>query len=197
MSGLADRSVGEALAALAAPDRPPAAGVASALAGAAAAALVELTARLAAERLAADDSRPGVEAETRLRALAARAAELGERLLLAADDDERTYARVLDAPDSAARAAALSEASEPPLAVAEWAAELAEAANAITHAGSWSFTADAIVAGELAAAAARGGAELVIVNLADSAADPRIARARAAAERARHLGRSAATFDSD
>ena len=49
----------------------------------------------------------------------------------------------------------------------------------------------------LAAAAARGGAELVIVNLADSAADPRIARARAAAERARNLGRSAATFDSD
>ena len=38
---------------------------------------------------------------------------------------------------------------------------------------------------------------LVIVNLADSAADPRIARARAAAERARHLGRTAATLDSD
>ncbi len=197
MSGLTDRSVGEALAALASPDRPAAAGVASAVVGAAAAALVELTAGLAAERLAAGDAGAGLKTEAQLRALAARAAELGERLLLAADDDERTYARVLDAPDSAARAEALSEASEPPLAVAESAAEIAEAANEIAQTGNWPFSADAIVAGELATAAARGGAELVVVNLAESAADPRIARARAAADRARHASRSTAGADSD
>ena len=192
MSGLADRSVGEALAALASPDRPAAAGVASALVRRRCCGPGRAHRRARCRAAGRRGLRaPEPRQRRRLRALAARAAELGERLLLAADDDERTYARVLDAPDSAARAAALSEASEPPLAVAECAAEIAEAANEIAQAGSWPFKADAIVAAELAAAAARGGAELVVVNLADSAADPRIARARAAAERARHLGPSA------
>ncbi len=48
MTGLADQRVHEALAALASPAKAPAAGVATALACAAAASLVELTAGLAA-----------------------------------------------------------------------------------------------------------------------------------------------------
>ncbi len=49
---------------------------------------------------------------------------------------------------------ALERASEPPLAVAEAAAEVAESGAEIAAAGDWPFTADAVVAAGLAAAAA-------------------------------------------
>jgi formiminotetrahydrofolate cyclodeaminase len=98
---------------------------------------------------------------------------------------------VTGAPDGAARAQALVRASEPPLAIAECAADVAEAAAQIARAGAWGFTADAVVAGELAVAAARSGAELVAANLAGAADDPRTDRARAAADRAERASRSA------
>jgi formiminotetrahydrofolate cyclodeaminase len=183
VSGLADRRVRETLDALASRTQPPAAGVASALAAAAAAALVELTAGLAADRVQADGGAGG-QGEARLRTLVDRSAELRRRLLATADDDARAYAEVIGAREAAARARALSRASEPPLVIAEAAAEIAEAAAEAARAGSWAFTADAVVAGSLAAAAARGGAELVAADLAGQPGDPRIARARAAAERA-------------
>ncbi|HEX5955613.1 MAG TPA: cyclodeaminase/cyclohydrolase family protein [Solirubrobacterales bacterium] len=173
----------ETLDALASRTQPPAAGVASALAAAAAAALVELTAGLAADRVQADGGAGG-QGEARLRTLVDRSAELRRRLLATADDDARAYAEVIGAREAAARARALSRASEPPLVIAEAAAEIAEAAAEAARAGSWAFTADAVVAGSLAAAAARGGAELVAADLAGQPGDPRIARARAAAERA-------------
>ena len=91
---------------------------------------------------------------------------------------------MLAAGDPGERARALDRASEPPLAIAECAAEVAEAAAETAAAGTWAFRADAVVAGELAAAAALGGAELVAANLGGAQGDPRIARARAAAERA-------------
>jgi formiminotetrahydrofolate cyclodeaminase len=188
VTGLADRRVGDALAAMASRAKPPAAGVASALAAAAAAALVELTACLAADRMAAEDSDAPTGTAIRLRTLAHRAAELRERLLVAADDDARAYSRVMQAREGAARAGALEQAAEPPLAIAECAAEVAEAAAEIAGAGVWAFTADAVVARELAATAARSGAELVAVNLAAHRDDPRTARARAAAERAQLAG---------
>jgi formiminotetrahydrofolate cyclodeaminase len=187
VSGLADRRVRETLAALASRAQPPAAGVASALAAAAAAALVELTAGLAADRTAAEHA----GAEGRLRALADRAGELREELLASADDDAQAYADVMDAQDAGARARALSRASDPPLAIAECAAEVAEAAAETALAGSWAFTADAVVASSLAMAAAQGGAELVGTNLAGRSYDPRLARARAAAERAERASRAA------
>jgi formiminotetrahydrofolate cyclodeaminase len=186
VSGLADRRVREALDALASRNQPPAAGVASALAAAAAAALVELTAGLAADRLAAEGG-----AERRLRTLVDRAGELRRTLLATADADARAYAEVISAREAAARARALARASEPPLAIAEAAAEIAEAAAESARAGTWAFTADAVVAGSLALAAARGGAELVAADLAGQPDDPRIARARAAAERAERASRAA------
>jgi formiminotetrahydrofolate cyclodeaminase len=193
VAALADRRVREALAALASRSEPPAAGVASALACAAAAALVELTAGLAADRIAAEGAGARGETEARLRALSARASELRGGLLSAADEDARAYAEVIEAREAATHARALERASEPPLAIAEAAAEVAEAAAETARAGTWAFRADAVVASELAVAAARGGAELVAADLAGRGDDHRVARARAAAERAERAGRTAAS----
>jgi methenyltetrahydrofolate cyclohydrolase len=191
MPGLGSRQVGEALDALASPAEPAAAGVAAALACAVAAALVELTAGLAAGRVARESGAARAKSATRLRELATWARDLRRRLLAAADQDAHAYAEVTGAPDGAARAQALVRASEPPLAIAECAADVAEAAAQTARAGAWGFTADAVVAGELAVAAARSGAELVATNLAGAADDPRTDRARAAADRAERASRSA------
>ncbi len=193
MTGLADRRVGEALAVLASPSQPAAAGVALALAAAAAASLVELTAGLAADRIAAEGSGHRGQDADHLRALVGEAGQLRRRLLAAADEDAEAYSRVLGAGDPGERARALDRASEPPLAIVECAAEVAEAAAETAQAGTWAFRADAVVAGELSATAALGGSELVAANLAASQGDPRIARARAAAERAARARDAAAS----
>jgi formiminotetrahydrofolate cyclodeaminase len=182
----ADQPVRTALAAIAARTEPPAAGVASALTCAAAAALVELSAGLAADRLAAERG-TGDEAEARMRAHATRARELRESLIAVADDDLAAYGAVRAANDPPERTLALALASDPPLAIAESAAELAETSAEIVAAGSWAFTADAVVAGLLAAAAVAAAEGLVTANLGAQSNDPRIARARAAAERARSV----------
>ena len=180
--GTADRQIGDALDALSSPADPPAAGVAAAVSGALAASLLELSAGLAAKRLA-EGANPDAGAAERMRTLSGRGAELRQRLLEAADEDAEAYAEVARA-DEADRVAALAAAADPPLAIAECAAEVAEAAAetaGVAH--EWAFGADAAVASELAAAAARGAARLVEVDLAGSD-DPRVARAREAAERA-------------
>ncbi len=146
-----------------------------------------MTAGLAAERIEADAAKT-----TRMLELSRRAAELREELPGLADEDVAAYGEVARAPDARVRAEALSAASEPPLAIAELAAELAEAASEIAAAGEWTFRPDAVVAAELAAAAALGCAELVAANLADDGRDPRTGRARAAAERGRLAGDAAA-----
>ncbi len=179
MPGFDNRPVGEVLAELASAAASPAAGVATALACAEAAALVELTADLAANRMASEDT----ETEVRLRELGRRARRSRERALAAAGEDSDAYSRVMDAADAAARAQALERANEPPLAVAEAAAEVAESGAEIAAAGEWPFTPDAVVATKLAAAAAVGAFELVAANLG-AGDDPRLARARQAAERA-------------
>jgi formiminotetrahydrofolate cyclodeaminase len=196
MTSLGSRQVREALSALASRAEPPAAGVASALACAAAAALVELTAGLADERLSAEGGAEAARAD-RLRELSEQAGGLRERLLSAADEDAQAYAQVTKARDGAAQARALAQASEPPLTVAECAAEVAEAAAETARAGAWAFRADAVVAAELASAAAVGGAELVATNLAGDTDDPRTVRARAAADRARRASRAAANPSGD
>lgn len=190
MSGFADLPLARALVALGSSTEPAAAGVACALAGAAAASLVELTAGLAAARIEADRA-DDEEAVIEITALGARGGVLRERLLAAADEDVAAYARVAEAADADARAAALAAAAGPPLAIGECVAELADAATRIRAAGDWAFTPDAVVAGELAIAVARGACELVAVNLAGHPDDPRLARARAAAERAGNAVRNA------
>jgi len=192
MTGIADRSVSDALATLASRSQPSAAGVASALACASAAALVELTAGLAADRIAAEGSGRRNVDPSHLRGLAGEAGQLRRRLLAAADEDTAAYGRVLGARDPAERARALDRAAEPPLAIAECAAEVAQAAAETAQAGAWAFRADATVAAGLAAAAAIACADLVETNLAAAQGDPRIDRARTAAARAARASNAAA-----
>lgn len=192
MAGLADSGIGDALAGLASAADPAAAGTAAALTCATAAALVELTAGLASVRLEAkgggapqgEGGGVGAPPAERLRGLGARAGEVRRRMPALADEDVALYAEVARAPDAGARGQALSRAADPPLKIAEDAAEIAEAAAEVLAAGSWPFTADAVVASELAHAAAQSGAELVGANLRSAPNDPRIARARDAAARA-------------
>jgi formiminotetrahydrofolate cyclodeaminase len=99
--------------------------------------------------------------------------------------DEDAYAKVMEAlrlpPDSVSRAAevaaALSDAADVPLAMAEAAAEVAELAALVAQEGNDRLRGDAIVAAELAAAGAHGAAELVAINLAGRD-DSRVRRAQ-------------------
>lgn len=189
MAEIGGRPIAEALDVLASPGEPAAAGVASAITAAAAAGVLELAAGLAARRVTEQGRNDEAD---RMRELAQQAGKLRARLLAAGDEDARAYAGVTKAREGRARDRALDRASDPPLAIAEGAAAVAERAAEVADAGDWSFTADAVVAGELAAAAARGCAQLVKANLAGEAGDPRPARALAAADLAERASRKAA-----
>jgi formiminotetrahydrofolate cyclodeaminase len=189
MAELGSRGIAAALDVLASPGEPAAAGVASAITAAAAAGLVELAGGLAAGRVTEQGRKDEAD---RMRELAQQAGKLRARLLAAGDEDARAYAGVTKARKGHGRARALDRASDPPLAIAEGAAAVAERAAEVVNAGDWSFTTDAVVAGELAAAAARGCAQLVETNLAAEPDDPRSARARAAADLAERASRNAA-----
>lgn len=77
-----------------------------------------------------------------------------------------------------------SRAAEPPLRIAEAAADVAQLSVLVARNGNQALRADAAAAGALAAAAARAAAELIAVNLTASADDERVVRARALAEEA-------------
>lgn len=185
MPGVSQRQIGQALAELASPGEPPAAGVATALTAANAASLVELSAGLAAKRLSGEENGSDPKTAARLADVAHRATELREGLLEAADRDAAAYSEVAKAADVPGRTDALARAAGPPLQIAELAAETAEAAAEVAaRSGTWAFGADAVVASALAATAARGASLLVAANLGSASDDPRLARAREAAARA-------------
>jgi formiminotetrahydrofolate cyclodeaminase len=159
----------------------PAGGSVAAVAVAMAAGLVAMAARLAHEWPKASE-------------VVDRAEALRSRMATLALADEDAYAKVIEAmrlpPDSSSRAAelaaALSGAADVPLAVAEAATEVAMLAALVAQEGNVRLRGDALVAAELAAAGARGAAELVAINLA-GLDDSRVRRAQdlAAATRAR------------
>jgi len=124
----------------------PASGTAAALAGALAAALVELAARFSEDDEAL-----------------ARALELRARLLELADEDARAYADFMRTRSEADR----SRTIEVPLAVAEAAAETAALAERLAVHGKGSVRGDALVAVELAHAAGRSASRLVELNRGD------------------------------
>jgi formiminotetrahydrofolate cyclodeaminase len=165
---LGSSSVGELLAAVAAPTPAPGGGSSAAVACALAAALVEMS---------------GDERATALR----------KRALELADADLASYAPVLEAQrlpaDDPTRArrlrAALSEASAVPLALAEVGCEVAELAAAAARGGRRSLEGDATAGALLAEAATRAAARLVELNLAAQRDDARVSRARESAARAR------------
>ena len=170
----------DALAELASPDSPPAGGVAAALTCATAAALVELSAGLAAKRVAADG-----EDATGLTQLGQGAGQARKRMLEVADEDVQAYGRVMAGrcgrprrgPGQRERAAARGRRGRGRGGRGRGprSPRLASGRSPPTR---WSRA-------RLAAAAAASAAELVAANLAGGAGpDGRVAQAREAAQRA-------------
>jgi formiminotetrahydrofolate cyclodeaminase len=181
MPGLADQPLGRLLGFVAASDPAPGGGSSAAVAAALGASLLEMAAGL---EIARGDS----ELED---AVADRARELRAQALELADRDLSSYAPVIEAqrlpasnPERAERlAAALTEASLTPLAIAENAAETADLAARVTATSNPAVRGDALAGVLIAEAATAAAASLVEINLA-RADGPDLARAREARRRA-------------
>jgi formiminotetrahydrofolate cyclodeaminase len=183
------RPLGAWLGALAAGGPAPGGGSAAAVAGAVAAALVGMTARLSSDGWP-EAAGAAVQADI-----------LRERLSALAQRDAETYARALHrlehpeevAPDRRDHelGAALAEAAATPLAIATTAADVALLAAEAATRGEPRVQADAEAALALATAAAQSAARLVEVNLAALEDDARVQEARAAAAMAARASRGA------
>ena len=150
----------------------PGGGTSSAITTALAAALVEMSARLAS------DDEPA-EAAAGMRTDALRLAE----------EELTSYAPVLEAQSPVDRTTALDAASEPPAQIAETAADVAELGVRVAESSSPAVRGDALTGVVLAEAAAASAARLVETNITSG---PVFDRARDAAERA-SKARAAAT----
>jgi formiminotetrahydrofolate cyclodeaminase len=185
MGGSGDLGIAEFLRELAAPSPAPGAGGALATSVATAAALVQMTSRISAERGGADLS------DERLRRVAARAEELGAESAALGDADAAAYRAVIDAMHmdkndptrGQAVSDALSAAAEPPLQICELALEVAELAAQVVAGGRDSVRGDAIAGVLLAEAGCCGAARLVEIDV-ESPSDPRAAAAGEHAARA-------------
>jgi methenyltetrahydrofolate cyclohydrolase len=170
-------SVAALLEAVAARTPAPGGGGAAGVTCALAAALIEMTAAFGS----------GPEAET----AKTRAAELRAAALQLAEEDRTAYAPVLEAlalpagsPERRQRlAAARSQASEPPLGIAEAAAEVAELGVTAARAAGPHLIGDALTGVLLAQAANRAAAALVAINLRDDGDDPRQPRVKQSTSR--------------
>ena len=172
---LAGLSLPALLEELAAPREVPGAGSALAVALAAAAAVVQMAARLS------PDSWPDAAG------VAAQAESLRERAAKLVDDDADAYRKALEARAAAeadrpeqrdwALGRATAAAAEPPLALARIAADLAELCAAAGERVELRVHADVAAAAALAAAVARGARELVAVNLTALPGDQRVEEA--------------------
>jgi methenyltetrahydrofolate cyclohydrolase len=175
VSGLGEQSLASFLGEVARATPAPGGGTSAGVSLALAAALVEMSARLAGES----------ESAARAGELRAEGVELAEREL-------SSYAPVLDAmrlsrddPSRSARVEeALHEASRTPLAIAECAAELSELGGEVAGASSPSVRGDALTGTVLAEAAAAAAAALVEINLKRLTDAPELERAREARGRA-------------
>jgi formiminotetrahydrofolate cyclodeaminase len=174
---------------LAAPREVPGAGSALAAALATAAAVVQMAARLSPASWA-DAAGVATQAEA-----------LRERAMLLVDEDAEAYRRALEARAAADETAkpeqrdwalgrVTAAAAEPPLALVRLAADLAELCAAAGERVELRVHADVAAAAVLAAAVARGGRELIAVNLTALPGDERVEEADrlvAAAEAAARL----------
>ena len=168
---LNDLAVSDLVARLATSDPVPGGGSASALAGAMAAALVEMVVALTVGRPAAADH------EARLAEIGSAAAELRAQLLRLAEVDADAYAAVVAArrmpKDSDAERSARQEritisvrdATRAPLQVVLRSADALALAESLAPIGNRNAASDVGVAGLLAAAAMRGAAMNVEINL--------------------------------
>ena len=156
---LSELTVDELLGQLAAPAPAPAGGSAAALVAAMAASLVEMIGR-------------GSPSWPDGHAVAAQASELRARLIVLAAEDAQEVDRMLQqmrqsstADQDEKRAGVFLDASKPPLAIAEAAAEIAELAAEATTNGKRVMRADAVVAAVLARAAAESALVVIQTNL--------------------------------
>jgi methenyltetrahydrofolate cyclohydrolase len=161
---------------LAAPREVPGAGSALAVALAAAAAVVQMAARLSPESW------------TDAAGVAAQAEALRERAVLLADEDAEAYRKALEARAAADEKAkpeqrdwalgrVTAAAAEPPLALARLAADLAELCAVAGARVEPRVHADVAAAAALASAVARGARELVAANLTALPGDTRVQEA--------------------
>ncbi len=179
--------VGRFLDLVAAGDSAPGGGSAAAVSVALAAGLSSMAARLSTKQLAEATG------------LAQRAESLRERVAPLARADAVAYGRVLAAQraqeasdqDGDVRAA-LSEAADVPLAVAEAGAEVARIAARLASDGNPNLEGDALCAVLLAEASVRAAVRLVEINLSgEPGEDGRLGRARDLVETAASARRSA------
>jgi methenyltetrahydrofolate cyclohydrolase len=178
VAGLVEQPLGRFLEEVAAAKPAPGGGTSAGFACALAAALVEMAARLARASISED----GPE---RARDLRGRALELAERELTSYEAVLAALRLPADDPDRGQRVeAALTEASGPPLAIAEAAAETAVLAIEVARASTPSVRGDALTGAVLAEAAAAAAASLVEINLAGRAGEALLDRARKARRRA-------------
>lgn len=155
-------TIGDYLDAVGARTPSPASGCAAAISAALGAAAAELAARFSGE----DD-------------LAERLHELRLRLAELADEDAAAFTAYMATRSSGDR----DRIVQVPLAIAETAAEARDLAEALLGRAGRSVRGDAEAGAALAAAAARVAARLVEINLEPTPGDPRLARARATAQR--------------
>jgi formiminotetrahydrofolate cyclodeaminase len=166
---------------LAAPREAPGAGSALAVALAAAAAVVQMAARLSG------DSWPDAVG------VAAQADSLRERAQNLADEDAEAYRRALEARENAsekdkqerrdwALGLVTAAAAEPPLALARLAGDLAVLCAVAAERVEPRVHADVAAAAAIAAGVARGARELVAVNLTALPEDPRVQEAERLAD---------------
>jgi methenyltetrahydrofolate cyclohydrolase len=175
VSGLPGQSLASFIDEVARATPAPGGGTSAGVAAGLAAALVEMAARLAGDTSAA----------SRANELRAHALELAER-------DLSSYATVFDAmrlprddPSRSGRVEeALLEASGPPTAIAECAAEVAELGAEVSRATSPHVRGDALTGALLAEAATAAASTLVQINLERQPAAPELERARSARDRA-------------
>jgi formiminotetrahydrofolate cyclodeaminase len=160
---------------LAAKTSAPGGGAASAVVVAIAAGLAGMVARFSEKQL-------GAEAEQ----LARRADHLRDEAAPLAQEDAEAYASYLEAVrrphDDPGREAALAEATDRsadvPLRIAETGAGVVALADDLGERGNRTLSGDAFAARELARAAARTAANLVVVNLGNRDDDERVRRSR-------------------
>ena len=178
---LTELSVAELVARLATDDPVPGGGSASALAGAMGAALVQMVVELTARRSASADD------EATLTEIRGAAASLQSELLRLAEADSAAYASVVAARrmprgtelETESRRvqldAAIREATRAPMYTASRAGDVLVLAERLTPIGSRHAISDVGVAGHLAAAAIRGAALNVEINLPDVVNDEELA----------------------
>ncbi|MFL5952463.1 MAG: cyclodeaminase/cyclohydrolase family protein [Gaiellaceae bacterium] len=146
----------------------------------------------AAAELLANIARASSEDWPDARGVAAQAESLHDRVKPLAALTAEAYDHALNADGGDYEVGrAYAGAAEPPLRIAEAAADVAALAALVAEHVDPARRADAVTAGLVAAGCARAAAELVAVNLTMSAGDERVRRVNLLAEEAAHAAEAA------